>query len=135
MGKPKKLIVLMLILLIAQFTMAMLDKDISMVEYICLFAMAAADLGAVFLLEIRIEEQIRLLENQSDTIETMIEKDNALERIVAWNGELTKELLNDRSRIDSEIYNLPKVASATGQIYVDYDDVASILKGDKFVER
>lgn len=34
-----------------------------------------------------------------------------------------------------KIETLPKVISATGQLYVDYEDVMQILRGDEIVER
>lgn len=37
--------------------------------------------------------------------------------------------------IKIEICRLPKVASATGQIYVDYDEVMRILEGGDIIER
>lgn len=41
----------------------------------------------------------------------------------------------DMEKIMEKIACLPKVVSATGQIYVDYDDVLEILRGDELVER
>ena len=35
----------------------------------------------------------------------------------------------------NKVSGLPKVASATGQIYVDYDEVMRILEGGDIIER
>lgn len=37
--------------------------------------------------------------------------------------------------LETRVCNLPKVTSATGQIYVDLEDVTRILRGEDIVER
>ena len=72
--------------------------------------------------------------------------------MIAYNGERLKdayrrtiimknryietlEKLNGLTDAADKISGLPKVASATGQIYVDYDEVVKILEGGDIVER
>lgn len=116
MSNQKKRIIMLAVLLVALLVTAVIDKEISILEYICIFANAGAYLGLVFASQTLIEDQQRRILGQSGMIF----------RLMTRGG---------RYNLMNEVEALPKVASATGQIYVDYEDVMQILKGDEIVER
>lgn len=111
-----KKLVLLAVLLILQPMIAVLDKNVSALEYVCLFAQAGAYLIMTFRLKADNEQLYRMLAGR---------------RLEHWSN-LIKIGMGEHIR---EIEALPKIPSATGQIYVDYEEVMRILRGDEIVER
>lgn len=116
MSNQKKRILALGVLLIALFTLGISDKDIRTLEYSYMFITAALFLLLAFLFQTRIESQNRRILRQSGMIF----------HFMTGSG---------RYDIIKKVDAMPKVMSATGQIYVDYDDVLEILRGDELVER
>ena len=116
MSNQKKRIIMLAVLLVALLVTAVIDKEISIFEYICLFANAGAYLGLAFALQTQVDKLWREVSRQRREMWTNLIK-------IGMGRHIT------------EIEALPKVTSATGQIYVDYEDVMQILRGDEIVER
>lgn len=116
MSNQKKRIIVLVVLLIVLFATAVSDKNISMFEYICLFINALLYLALDLTLESRVKNQSKRIERQSKMIFHFM-----------TSGGYTKLI----SKIDA----MPKVISATGQVYVDFEEVMRIIRGDKIVER
>lgn len=116
MSNQKKRIIILAVLLVMLLVVAVLDQDISMLEYICLFANAGAYLGLAFSLQTQVDELWHEIGRQRREMWTNLIK-------IGMGRHIT------------EIEALPKVPSATGQLYVDYDDVMRIIRGDEIVER
>ena len=116
MSNQKKRIIALAGLLVALFVTAVLNKNISIFEYICLFANAALYLTLAFSSQSLIEEQSRRILRQSGVIFHF----------------MTSGGFHD---IMKKVEALPKVISATGQIYVDYEDVMKIIRGEELIEK
>ncbi len=116
MSNQKKRLVVLTVLLITLLVIAVLDQDISILEYICLFANAGVCLGLAFALQTQVDELWREVARRS---------------VGMWRN-LIKIGMGEHIK---EIEALPKVPSATGQIYVDYEEVMRIIRGDELIER
>lgn len=116
MSNQKKRILALGVLLIVLFALAISDRDISMLEYSYMFINAVLFMLLLFSFQTRIESQNRRILRQSGMIF----------HFMTGSG---------RYDIIKKVEAMPKVMSATGQIYVDYDDVLEILRGDELVER
>ena len=116
MSSQKKRIIVLEGLLILLLALAVSDKDISMLEYMYVFIIAEVYLVLSFSFQTRIESLKRQIEGLREYV---------------WGILIRSGLKGKIQEIDA----LPKVPAATGQIYVDYEDVMRILRGDEIVER
>lgn len=116
MSNQKKRLFTLGVLLIVLFTLGISDKDIRTLEYSYMFIAAALFLLLAFSFQTRIESQNRRILRQPGMIF----------HFMTGSG---------RYNIIKEVDAIPKVMSATGQIYVDYDEVMRILEGGDIIER
>ena len=123
LSKGKKVILLLMVLTAMNATLVIIAQDVSIFSYICMCICAFCFLMIAYSGERLKDAYRRTTQIQRDTI---IMKDIYIDTLENLNG------LTDAA---DKISGLAKVASATGQIYVDYDEVMRILEGGDIIER
>ena len=123
LSKGKKLIILLMILTAMETILVITTQDVSVSKYVCMCIIAFGYLLIAYSGERLKDAYRRTTQIQRDTI---IMKDAYIDTLENLNG------LTDAA---DRISGLAKVASATGQIYVDYDEVMRILEGGDVIER
>ena len=123
LSKGKKLIILLMILTAMEVILVITTQDVSVYKYVCMCIIAFGYLMIAYSGERLKDAYRKTTQIQRDTI---IMKDAYIDTLENLNG------LTDAA---DKISGLAKVASATGQIYVDYDEVIRILEGGNIIER
>lgn len=123
LSRRKKLIILLMILTVMEVILVITTQDVSVSKYVCMCIIAFAYLMIAYSGE-RLKDAYRRTTQIQRT--TIIMKDTYIDMLENLNG------LTDAA---DKISGLAKVASATGQIYVDYDEVMRILEGGDIIER
>ena len=123
LSRGKKLIILLMVLTAMNATLVIIAQDVSIFGYICMCICAFCFLMIAYSGE-RLKDAYRRTTQIQRT--SIIMKDTYIDML---------ENLNGLTEAQEKIEALPKVVSATGQIYVDYDEAIRILEGGDFVER
>ena len=123
LSRGKKLIILLMILTAMKTILVVAAQEVSVYEYVCICIIAFGYLMIAYRGERLIDAYRKTTQTQRTTI---IMKDIYIDTLENLNG------LTDAA---DKISGLPKVVSATGQIYVDFDEVIRILEGGDIVER
>lgn len=123
LSRGKKLIILLMILTAMETILVITTQDVSVSKYVCMCIIAFGYLMIAYSGERLHDAYRKTTQIQRATI---IMKDTYIDML---------EHLNGLTEAQEKVEALPKVASATGQIYVDYDEVIRILEGGDFVER
>ena len=123
LSRGKKFIVLLMVLTAMETILGVTKQDVSVSEYVCMCIIAFGYLMIAYSGERLKDAYRKTTQIQRDTI---IMKDAYID---------TLENLNGLTEAQEKVEALPKIASATGQIYVDYDEVIRILEGGDIVER
>lgn len=122
LSSGKRLIILIMVLTVMD-SIVVITQYVSVFSYTCMCICAFCFLMIAYNGERLKDIYRKTTEIQRDTI---IMKDIYID---------TLEALNSLTDVADQISGLPKVASATGQIYVDYDEVMRILEGGNIIER
>lgn len=123
LSKGKKVIILLMILTVMEVILVITTQDVGVSKYVYMCIIAFGYLMIAYSGE-RLKDAYRRTTQIQRT--TIIMKDTYIDML---------EHLNGLTEAQEKIEALPKVALATGQIYVDYDEVIRILEGGDFVER
>ena len=123
LSRGKKLIILLMILTAMETILVVTTQDVSVSKYVCMCIIAFGYLMIGYSGE-RLKDAYRRTTQIQRT--TIIMKDTYIDML---------ENLNGLTEAADKISGLAKVASATGQIYVDYDEVMRILDGGDIIER
>ena len=133
----KKTTLVLAVLLILLGVTSGIDKEITGMEYLLLWIDAMAFLVVTYRTQSLLKRTRRYARAIDNIAEALHEKNIAIEC-------LNRTLKNRLHTITSEngmlgaadkINCMPKIVSATGQTYVDFDEVMRILEGSDFVER
>jgi len=123
LSRGKKLIVLLMVLTAMDVVVVVSTQAVNVFHYICMCIIAFCFLMIAHSGE-RLKDAYRKITQTQRT--TIIMKDAYIDTLEKLNG------LTDAA---NKISGLAKIASATGQIYVDYDEVMRILEGGDIIER
>lgn len=124
----KKLRIFLALLLIVDLILNLLAPEISKISFIGIWVTAMAFLLAVCLQEGTIHTMEEIIKVDRDIVQNLMEVSNVLQKKIDDLEERCNMSIN-------RINNLLKAPSATGQIYVDFDEVMRILEGGDVVER
>lgn len=124
----KKLKVFLTLLLIANLILNLLAPEISKISFVGIWVTAMAFWGIVCIQENTIHTMEKIIKVDRDIVRNLMGISNALQKRI--------DHLEERCNLGiNKINALLKIPSATGQIYVNFDEVSKILDGNDIVER
>ena len=134
-GKNRVLLLAALLFLMGVFSLW--DKEISVLEYAFLCINAVLYLLLVYLSESLNDSYEGLVAALEDLVHALKLKNEVLEELADYLEQKLIRIMDTKGISDvlEKVDAMPKVMAATGEVYVDYEEVMTVLRGDEIVER
>lgn len=133
----KKPTLVLAVLLILLGVTSGIDKEITGMEYLLLWIDAMAFLFMEYKAQSLLKRTRRYARAIANLAEELLQKNIAVECLNRSLKNRLHTITSENGMLGAagEINCMPKIVSATGQTYVDFDEVMRILEGSDFVER